>query len=147
VSDRDLEHAAERFADTVHEAVVLRVREAMALEHDRYNAELAELRAWQHDHDKYAGGSHDAVSLRDELHAEIAELRDELHAEIAELRAELHATTTKLATLIEGMHAEIAELRDELHATTTKLATLIEGMHARGYVLDYSRLHSVKVEP
>jgi len=109
--DRDLERAAERFADTVHADVSAQVRLAWALERDRLYAEIAELRAWQADHDKYAGGSHDAASP--------------LYAEIA----------------------EIAELRDKVHATARKLATLIEGMHARGYVLDYSRLYSVRAEP
>jgi predicted ATPase len=39
-----LERAAERFADTVHEYVTAKVREAGALERDRHDAELAELR-------------------------------------------------------------------------------------------------------
>jgi len=42
--DRDLERAAERFADTVHADVSAQVRLAWALERDRLYAEIAELR-------------------------------------------------------------------------------------------------------
>jgi len=44
VNDRDLERAAERFADTMNEAIAVRVQMALSLERDRMNAELAELR-------------------------------------------------------------------------------------------------------
>jgi len=43
-ADRNLERAAERFADTVHADVSAQVRLAWALERDRLYAEIAELR-------------------------------------------------------------------------------------------------------
>jgi len=70
--DRDLERAAERFADTVHEDVSAQVRLAWALERDRMYAEIAELRRSHATHGQ-------RLYRLEALDAEIAELRDELH--------------------------------------------------------------------
>ena len=43
-ADERLAASAERFADVVHEAIATRVRYALALEQDRRDAEIAELR-------------------------------------------------------------------------------------------------------
>jgi hypothetical protein len=43
-TDRDLERAAARFADTVYRVVTVQVQLAWALERDRLHAEIAELR-------------------------------------------------------------------------------------------------------
>ena len=52
-----LEAAAERFADTLNEAIVVRVQAALALERDRHDAELAELRGRVQYLEDYARGS------------------------------------------------------------------------------------------
>ena len=48
-TDRDLERAAERFADTVHRDVTAQVQLAWSLERDRLYAEIAELRDEVHE--------------------------------------------------------------------------------------------------
>lgn len=42
--DERLDAAAGRFADLIHEAISVRVKLALALERDRHDAEIAELR-------------------------------------------------------------------------------------------------------
>lgn len=48
-TDRGLERAAERFADTMHEAIAARVKWALAAERERMDADLAELRDELHE--------------------------------------------------------------------------------------------------
>lgn len=80
--DARLAHAAERFADTVAEAIAAQVERAVALERDRHDAALAELR---HSLRPMLRLSH-IEAIRDEL-AAMAERQTALTATVAALMA------------------------------------------------------------
>ncbi len=72
-ADARLERAAERFADTVANAIAVQVERAWQLERERMNAELAELRDEVHHYAR--------PSISDEaIHAELARLNERMAA-------------------------------------------------------------------